>query len=39
MSIHGFSPFHRLTFKVDLSNFEEEAAEEGIMQEEATAQI
>lgn len=39
MSIHGFSPFHRLTFKVDLSNFEEEVAEEGIMQDEATAQI
>lgn len=39
MSIHGFSPFHRLTFKVDLSNFEEEVAKEEIMQEEATAQI
>ena len=39
MSIHGFSPFHRLTFKVDLSNFEEEVAKEEIMQEEATTQI
>jgi ribonuclease HII len=24
MSVHGFSPYHRLTFKVDLSVFEEE---------------
>lgn len=23
MSVHGFSPYHRLTFKVDLSNFDD----------------
>lgn len=39
MSIHGFSPFHRLTFKVDLSNFEEEVLEDEIMPEEETIQI
>jgi ribonuclease HII len=39
MSIHGFSPFHRLTFKVDLSNFEEELLEEEVMPEEETVQI
>jgi ribonuclease HII len=40
MSIHGFSPFHRMTFKVDLSNFEEtEEMVDDIMPEEVTAQI
>lgn len=39
MSMHGFSPFHRLTFKVDLSNFEEEVLEEDAMPLEETAQI
>jgi ribonuclease HII len=39
MGLHGYSPFHRLTFKVDLSNFEKEVFEEEVIPEEETAQI
>jgi ribonuclease HII len=41
ISIHGFSPIHRRTFRVDLSNFEEvvSEADEMVMQEEGLAQI
>lgn len=40
MSVHGFSPYHRLTFKVDLTNFdnEEELLEDELMPAEEIAQ-
>jgi len=41
MSVHGFSPYHRLTFKVDLSGFDNSLneTEDVSMPEEVPAQI
>lgn len=38
MSLHGMSPYHRLTFKVDLSVFEDEAKQDLIMSAEEKVQ-
>jgi ribonuclease HII len=43
MSIHGFSPYHRMTFNVDLTNFEDQEIlhemDEDIMPVESSIQI